>query len=1147
MEHPITVSPEWTSLPSQYRTYSATQLARILESNVDGLHYTEVLPLDQPVCVYFDIDYPIPNAPPSDVESLLETVTDAITAQGVGLIRSICHSNGRDKVSYHIVCGYYGNRLDVQNIARCCNGYMMGKGYNQCFDTKVYGRTQKFRLINCTKPPSGIRNCDPEQRVKRSLFGSIQDSFISYIPPGTPPLPPLFRTTTNATHRTGRGPMPNHLKWFGKVLEDPSLQMFWVKKADAYETWNTVGAALAVEVRGTPFQSDALYLFKKFSAMSSKYDENAVTTKFSNSYSTINQAMFGCLHSWVKGFNKAIGLLYDSIYQTGSGTMLSTFVAPVTNPVGEDTHTAAELADLTYGFLPANSYQYRLYAHFQKPCFYTYWKTQLTSSDDLKKVLTLIRTGNVRERDLEDTKIAQVGYIRDKLGKAVQLPYGDSNTTSDERAFLKFTALVFDLEYAESMEDLLMDEEDEKTAEAAFNSYKHALQDISTAFWDLVEQTIDQKLIIPYLQEELIDDYNTRILELYGDVVASNLLWKSRIPYLDMFQQLALLERDTPKENFDFWITFNRLAPFYLNAERYCRIFTNALNELEAARVMYAFHPYWIISPMGDLHVYDDETGIWSKEIVDHCRVIVRLQYLLHHTVSVMGNATIRNLASSRKMQEGILTQIKSLPIVKQRSATDYFNYERTGTRKLLFPNGYYDGVQDRFYSKIYTSVGGKPVAFFSWPTIMFFASVPDPYLHDEEETPSIKNEILDVMFDTMFSPEVALFYRENLCFAAFAEPKKHFIVCLGEPNSGKSTEKSMIEHSFGNGYAGTTNLDKLRFKKNNTRDSGLNFDFVYQNEKKRFLLCSELAGSKEDLMDTEMFKIVASGQEDSITGRVLYKPDAVLKPHFTLVIYLNTMFRFNKVEAAIIGRTLPFTYKHEFVQHVTDPSHQRQANDDVKTWKSKPAYRQHYVKIVIDAYRAYIQRGQIELPKPAELLADIPLYIGETQEQKQFFQRLMTKVVFHGRPDVFVKMSDLKGVFESIEEDDIHATRKVKNVINSLSLPHNTIYQKQKWLAQEAKNTYVFYGMSLRDSLIQTGNRSLVLTDYEQWVKLMREGSGVIREEVVADLEKVDQLLHGRKRYRDAEAPEFTEEARNLIEKYITPQQREDFHYTSL
>lgn len=1087
----------------EYIRGSTQQLVEFMHENEgnDDFHGVEII--DSPTsCVYFDIDVKTYEdrkglSPKEIIDDVLEVIEKHGSLDEVD--RSICTSHSPDpkgKLSWHIVYDVWGKRKDMQIFVTRIAQFLK---LPNILDWRVYKSVQRWRLVNATKPTEGVNNPDPEQRRKTLVNGTMEGTIIGRgdkllmewdweIPAGCPKT--IDRTALTSPR----------LKWFSYILKESAFKEILTKKSGDYEAWLKIGGSLYIEAKDTHCLDAGLELFIDFSKLvPGKFNDEEVRVFYKKSFEDATN-QFAWMKRLITKANPLIALKYQIVYEKGEDLERPSLFGDddlKRAPLGDDYMNPGAVEDIR----PVNSYEYRLKRHLQRPKIRAFWASRITHFGDLQKLyqLSLYGPNDNQNREIKEVKKLQ-GKAADFFGRDTSPLYEWTKSN-----FMECVAKAFDFPYEEAVhEDWTAREYTEKDLAGFWDEYNEHLRS-GNVFVQDIEASIESRFIYrlkPYQEVNWL----MRFFDLHA--LAASPDWATQVPYREIFRKIHLGPETMGKET----IVISHFLPLF-ETERLYGFLARASSYNNAARIIYHFYPYWMRS--GDaVLVFDDMTGVWSQDEHTISRILTRFINLVYTK-----NTNYCDSASSRKSMIQEIQCIEAVNMDLNRMS----DMARSGEGKLLFPNGYYDGLEGVFHERY--RIQNLDIDVFFNSHILMHASVPDPWEPCAEHE-EIKALLYATFFQKMFKPEIAEYILENYAATLFGMRKKEWMIFLGEPGSGKSTWLDFLKACVGP-LAGTITLDKLRFNPKDSRDS-TKYSFVWDNWMKRFLFASEGATTT---VDSELVKTIVSGGLDEMVARTQFKSDRTFPILFRVFVYVNQMFELSSKEAAMVVRTTILNYPFVFKKTVESTLDDLAEDKSVETWRFSSLYRQCMVELMTDAFARFRERGLNYLEKPAALSSENPFSIGEIGNSTEAVEQLMHHVVIHGR-DGTKNRSDcitaqrLHEIINSFQPgSSAHVIRKLGNFLADVPHPYITRIQQKR----RGVNIACWSGISERDIIMETeGGDGDYLTDPGKWKLYMKENGGVLSEKFIDDLRGAMRILK-RKRKRE----EIDEESNNTLSRF--------------
>lgn len=1164
MDPLVSYLESWTAKNDEIRQKRKSELVFLLTENRQQLHYLQVFKEHEKTQAYFDVDLKV-NCLITEIflAEIIRIIKCALESIG-HRITSLCHSNivkwtgsYDQKVSFHIV----GNKDEFETRpfwkekAEQLNSFLKSVvSTNEdvhalltipWFDLNVYHKLQKFRMVLCTKPAHGIRNCDIQQRVKTPLIGSVYDAIIESVSedvqiemqqePTEQPRP-IEQNTSNWTV-TGK------LKWFEILLNDTRLAELWQKKAESYDDWLLVGMSLAYEVRESSIEipelkkiakDHAFNLWVQFSKKSRHYtsshdnwnSESSLAVKWESECSKAEISRFNVIRQWVS-HSKKIGnvSVLDNHYKSDinvKGGSVEFTVHPPTSSRLVDTSSLSN-------FFAVTSQQFRVVEHIKTAT--RFWQSQIQSEQDMNKLAVLFQYTCKQECAFWFNYYNRNKFTRlyGELEKKYH-PFDFDHALKITLLLIKEIAMIFGVQ---------IDEEKAKYLYQCVYSLKPATNEIiemwnkylsSIAFVKEEIQATEnliaeayQNIAFPSFYEEI--DTGKRLLYCYCLTKDENkdlLPFQFAVPYFDIWKEMhdTIKKSGIEIEDENFPILLVQYA-CYFKLEKEFHFFSMAIDDIAAAKIFYQIYPY-LCYTNNKLYIYDCNSGRWAYNIKFDAILsfITKLANFLDiPDIGICMPAeddedsknklklTKTNYGQNMKARDNLLKALRSLPDLLEQKKWDFNSMRNSDFRLLLFPNGIYNGNNGNFEPKHTLVIEDKECRFFIKPDVLFLAVIADDLLEsiteeDEKEMENMERKL----FLNQHGEEVGRFHMEVLACAFLGEVHKRFVGMIGSSSSGKSTEKALIE-AVGGSYVGTFSICDFAYNKNERREHALQSAFAHEQYMCRLLLSSE---NTELPVNTELMKMHSSGKEDKITTRKQYECAQTVEANYLMFFYVNNMWTWNKVDEAVAARGLYFSWNKVYVDEVTNPESQLQNDTSVKTWKYSLKRRQLYMLIILRSYEEFRTRGYQPLPTPDSVLADTNQHNIKIDTAEETAEQLMYQIEFLGDQSEFVKSEELAHVYTTLgwTENPASITKRISTFFATIGVPNLGIkYAKKK----ERGRTYNgFKGMRLRQS-IMGGENDYYLTDVAQWKTLIREHHGSIPVNVQQDLQICARVLWKR------------------------------------
>jgi hypothetical protein len=869
-------------------------------------------------------------------------------------------------------------------------------------------------------------------------------------------------------------------RWFSELLKDEKLKLLWREKSTNYDSWLLVLFFLIHEER-EELSFDALPCLLEFSRFSPKFVEADCIAKYQQNLSAKIRSPIQTIRKWVK--------MYLDKDPKNSSTAIDVVTMPVVSFEQRASNISCSVWPITYQ-------QARVCYFATHFCIEDHFK----SVDDIRCIASLLKYSKFLA--FEDSIEETAKLVKTQGGDQIPMPYdhiGEIMNTSVSLLVWIAAVCLLDLDEDTARSWLLCEEKEEQLFEndRCLNEY-------------VTEADIPYPMQTLGLEEEC---YGLQRMETI--ISCEERSYEFQLPYYNFFVWLrteAIYHNDS-KLAFFF---LSRACSKMCKSDMWFRLLANAKDDNSATRIVLELYPFWLVTD-GMLYVFDDTTGMWTSDKNTQIRIITRYDsFLKHH-----GRKNDNNYANYNCKLNAILKRLEALA---DHDSVKFEALKNTSIGKLLFANGVWHGKENIFDRVFIPEEEGyftdhwRDIPLFTNIDLYFFARIKDDF--PETVDVDVYNDVAQTMFYNMHGREAGLYHMEALATALLGEKYKGFYVMVGEPNSGKSTEKAMLECVFG-GYCGTGNIEEFAHIKDDKRDGSLKNSMVVNNWFRRLLLFSE---SSENTVSSESLKQHSSGGEDKMLCRVRYQESALYDIHYIMFFYVNAMFKVtNPNDPAFIERAKILPWDKSFVDDVVDPTCQMAKRTEVWFWKNDVTYRQAYCRIILDAYTRFVDRAE-RLPLPAVMKNATEFQVGHVETNREFFEQLMHHFIFDGRETSIATREDMQLICDHIGIDLKKMGMKLGSILNKLRIPERTVAPFVKKF--KGKSERWWKGMRLRTASNYApgfipqdmADDTPVLTDFEQWRVLMERFAGVISYDIEQNLVKASCLVTQRRELSDEE-----------------------------
>lgn len=1027
---------------------------------------------------FYDIDAPKGDLPFNENNTALlrETVASCFKIPLEDVI-SICVSiNSPERFSAHITLDYKGGRKEIKDSAVNLGEYIESKFPNfkaEYVDINPYHAHQKFRTVFSAKRY--------QNRIKVPVIGSIKDSLISV-------LPQRFLTLQRSTPiyaPTNHNASPK-LNWFKAALNTKQLKPLWLLKASNHENRVIIGNSLKKEALGDiPNRMQlARELYVDFGGFGGKLRDHS-EERFDTDFNSAIKDQFGLIQKWVKEFNLTIFKTLQPIFNGSVKRIVQEIDFAPTQDDKEDDDIS--LPDL--GFECTTKHEFMLYIHITKSKkLLRYWEIKL-SRGDMSPIIAILNSDKAKytyQDDLLSTK-KQLGDIDDSI-----LPYGSIVTTNTN--FLEWVGQIFNVEVKEDESIVFSDD----LMASVLDNYldKARLLDPDTHAYYLEFGQQMEKL---GLRQE--SNPANRI----KNIIESPVYYRMQLPYKSI---LCLLFEDCDSDWSTFWKALSHYSKAYLQCEKIFHFLTRSYEDAIASRILLSLYPFWKLSPCGMVYVFDDKTGMWTSDKWIKESIIVRYEAFLEHQTE---RSTI-NYALNQTRHNAILQYISFSPEITHEGSSYFIENSKSSFYRLLFKNGYYDGLLEKFIPRTVVTFNNTAYTFFDNCDLMFFSRIDRDYKEDIDE--DMFSEMTEKIFYSMHGQEGGNYYMQLLSLFLFGHKFKGFLEVIGDPNSGKSTIVEFNRTSLG-GYAGSTEIANFVSNPNESRSAERQNGFVVKTWACRILDSSEKPGGACTKLNNERVKKFSSGRKDTIGGSVLYEKDQIYDIHFILCFYANSPLEFSDLkDTGIPERRNTINCPKTYASEITDPTTQLLKDPTVDDWATNPKRQNIYVQILIRAFVS-AQRKGYQLDRP--LSETITTQKAITYTTEEYIDQLLQWVVITGDNNDKIPTSSLVDIINTKLGLPNH-TKFIMALTSYLEKLGVVTSPGQTRLLAKGKKITIRTGIKERRDQAEDYSP---FNDVSSWKTAIEEAGGVITKEIYSlhlEVEKMvkssDSLTHDQETF---------------------------------
>jgi len=353
-----------------------------------------------------------------------------------------------------------------------------------------------------------------------------------------------------------------------------------------------------------------------------------------------------------------------------------------------------------------------------------------------------------------------------------------------------------------------------------------------------------------------------------------------------------------------------------------------------------------LIYDTGDLWVFNDETGMWSRDKVALERVATALNGKLVFKQMGPKGVKVYDYSGCVDKRSVMLRMVESVAAPR-----DGFMRSRitSDVGKLLFANGIYDFATDTFSPDFD-------------PEIVFTGRInrPFPTERDEEKIAFIQHNTFDEPFMGSGDGEVMRHQLMRGCLGDFTR-KKGFIG-IGPHDSSKGMSQQLVQTGMGS-FAASFNGNSLIFKSfhgESERDNTFILGFCNA----RLAFSSEIrmpsADSKTKVeIDANLYKGLCSGG-DELKARKLNANAQTIVNKAAIWMFANDVPSFSPATNDTQDKIFVVAFSATFTKDPVEPN-EKKADPTIATKYRNPAYGDAFLHIMMDEYRAWKEGGFVE------------------------------------------------------------------------------------------------------------------------------------------------------------------------------------------
>lgn len=1017
-------------------------------------------------------------------------------------IISVAVANSEGKFSLHVVLRFTGSRDLIKKSTKLINNFLTQHGYPACIDEKVYKKNQKWRVLYTAK-----RN---QQNVLIPIKGSIEDSLVTIFPSTCELILPVEALDTiqpqHTIHRVDEY-FTCKLRWFHAALNHPGLGDLWRAKSSSYDAMVAVAQSLCIESNRS---EQGLKLFAKFCLFNAnEVNDLAYITQKYNSFSNCVKERFNELAKWVKDYNAKIADELKPIYNGKVNKIFYGLNFDLLPDFENYDHATTDIPYLNTNleFILAMQIQHSVGIR-------SYWRHAI-GQNGFEVLYGLLQAEIVGDKSIFEWYTERCNEAKRLFGYDVLYPYDVRPSELNHRVFFQWICENLDLPFP----DMEVLEKTKFVLEECNDCVRFYLELATRIDPEATKLSVSYSYTRPLGRKEYVSP--TQLLREI--VLTEKLQYRFQHPFFKFLKKLFAESQVTAiaTKNWQYFLLYLSHTNEEMEAERCFHFFTQPYDTGIVAKIILDLFPFFICDQFNQVFAYNDLLGLWDKE-KDHIMGLFTRFATFLEAESTKGTASF-NHAYNESSANSIINFIKRDEGLR---ATGYLRYEelkKTSVGKLLFMNGYYDGIQDVFNPCMDVTICGKNFTFFPHYDIMFFSKINNNYraLFVEEEIEV--EELKAIYFTLLHGEEKGNYWLLILSMILFGIPMKRFMHMVGDTNAGKSTEVEMIQASFNSYIVKGASTAYFAVQKGDMRAAHRKLDFIPPNAHKRYMPCSE-AQDKDMKINSELLKQLSSGGKDEIDASRLYENSRPFDISFVVGFYVNEPLKFDKVDTAVNAREDRLCWDKVCVDIVTDPLIQIKKDPRVDEFKNSKVKQLQYNHLIMTAFKTALAHGY-QIAKPLSMKM-VEAAEQATATSEELIEAFLQEVIITGNPEDTIKATELQKIIT--EEMKIANHERVKFAIQTTCTSLGVTITNDR-IRDGGKQYRVWKGCMLRKDKAKTYTS---LATWKQWKDAIQQNKGILSATVLQSYFHLDNLLVKENQLNAFEI--------QLIEKLATPEQKQ-------
>jgi phage/plasmid-associated DNA primase len=364
---------------------------------------------------------------------------------------------------------------------------------------------------------------------------------------------------------------------------------------------------------------------------------------------------------------------------------------------------------------------------------------------------------------------------------------------------------------------------------------------------------------------------------------------------------------------------------------------------------------------LGELYVFDDETGLWNSNENIQFKIIGRFEEHLH---LLREGKDGRMIKSPKSYGNTTVLKRQLIPELKTLNINDEWlkQSQSSSLGKILFNNGYLDMKTGDFHETFD-------------PNIVFFYKINQDWEQFYDDDLEYMRSVERRMFLDPLGADVGDYLILNLARGFAGDVMKRIIFGLGGTDCGKSVLTKAIACALG-GYAGSFNAENLAYSKSSA-DEAAQMRWVMLLRYKRIIFSNEMKSTVE--LNGNMIKKISSGG-DSVIARSHCKEEEEFCPHFLPMCMSNDLNKITPYDDAVSNRIRVVSFKKRFVE-VPRNDWELPMDRNIEKEIETPKFKRAFVGMLVRRYIKFMKEENGTENEPKGVLEAKTEWIGGDAE----------------------------------------------------------------------------------------------------------------------------------------------------------------------